>query len=389
MLLYIIAIIFLVTLILGHLFEKLRIPWLFAALLVGIAFNLLGLNESFSGFSDYELLGSLGMYFMLFLVGFNLSTEKLREISDVVVKTTLGIQVLSTAVWTLVLMAFGYPFSVALVIGLTAHCVGEAVLVPILDEFKLLNTKIGAAVIGIGVLDDVFEVAALLIAGLIVTKVGFSSLFNILASFVIIGLMVITTLIFVKTKKVKRRLFRFPEIEQLMLAGFAIFFVFLALGDFAKAEGIGAILAGIALRNLVPSNELKMADYGIRSVGYSLFGPLFFAWVGMSLDIHSILIFPMLTIAFYVIPMATKVAVSWAFMKKRFKDIGGLFAGIALSIRFSTELAVAQFLFVNKIIDSILFTAIVSSSVLATLISPALLIYVIKHYGSTIRRIGK
>ena len=41
--------------------------------------------------------------------------------------------------------------------------VGEALLFPILDEFKVINTKLGQSIIGIGTLDDVIEVFVLIL----------------------------------------------------------------------------------------------------------------------------------------------------------------------------------------------------------------------------------
>ncbi len=369
------ASIFMFSLVTGWIFEKFKIPWLFAPLIFGVILNEIGISSS-----EIASLGSLGMYFMLFLVGFELDLEKIRKTSHIIINTTLAIQILSTTAWTLILLALGYPFIVALIVGLTAHCVGEAVLVPILDEFKLLKSKIGTAIIGIGTLDDVFEVAALLLAGSLITSQRVS-VENVGKAIFILLIIAAITLVMIKVEGLKSKIMRVPKVEELLLIGLTTLFVFTALGSMANAEGIGAILAGIAIRNLVPNKELEKAEFGIKSLAYSFLGPIFFAWVGMSINLNTIMIFPLLTIAFYIIPMIAKIAASWLVMFREFGKLHSLFAGIALSVRFSTELVVAQLLFTHGIIDPTLFTAIVASSALATIINPLLLVGMIREIG--------
>ncbi len=370
--------IFLFSLVVGYFLEKIKIPWLFAALLFGVIMNALGIKP------DLSMLGTLGMYFMLFLVGFELDLEKMKELSDVVINTTLAIQVLSTAAWTLILMAFGYPWWIALIIGLTAHCVGEAVLVPILDELNLLKSRIGQVVLGVGTLDDVFEVAALLLAGSIAGAHGVSVgnlEENLSTSIFILLILVSIVFIMIKVEALKSRLRKTPKIDELMLIGITTLFTFIALGDIGHVEGVGAILAGIGMRNLVPNKELERAETGMKSLVYSFLAPIFFTWVGLNLDLGSILVYPLLTLGFYIIPAIGKVAASWIVLEKRFGKLHALFAGIALSIRFSTELVVAQLLFSYHLIDSVLFTAIVASSALATVVNPFILIGVTRWIG--------
>ena len=49
----------------------------------------------------------------------------------------------------------------AILVALSFATVGEAVLIPILDEFRLTKTKLGQTIPGVGILDDVIEVLLL------------------------------------------------------------------------------------------------------------------------------------------------------------------------------------------------------------------------------------
>ena len=64
----------------------------------------------------------------------------------------------------LVHFVFGYNWIISIIVALSFATVGEAILIPILDEFKIINTKLGQSIIGIGVLDDLIEVAVLIFA---------------------------------------------------------------------------------------------------------------------------------------------------------------------------------------------------------------------------------
>jgi hypothetical protein len=71
-----------------------------------------------------------------------------------------------------VMLALGYGWLLALVIGLTRMPATEAVIVPILDEFKLIRTRVGEFIIGAGVLDDVIEVILVAFVSVWIGEIG-------------------------------------------------------------------------------------------------------------------------------------------------------------------------------------------------------------------------
>ncbi len=368
------ALIFAFSLILGMLLERIKIPWMFAPLFLGLLVNAFDLKTAH--ISDFEFVAKLGMYFMLFIIGFKLDIEEFKKLSKKILKSTLIINTVCSILGMLLVMSFGYPPMVALIAGIAMATVGEAVLVPILEEFKLPKTKLGTMIAGIGVFDDVFEVIAIILAATLVAS-GAKTL-NAETIVLGLGLPVLLTLAFMYITQVRVFTRKRPIMEELLLIGLTLLFTYLAIGGMAGAEGMGAILAGISLRNLVPNKDLKKTEFALEMMVYGFFGPLFFSWVGMTVDIKSIIAFPLLTLAFYFVAMIAKIIASWLTTEKSLGIWPALVLGIALSVRFSTELVIAQFLFSNGIIDSALFTAIVVSSALATVINPFLMIAVLK-----------
>ena len=376
----ILASIFLFSLILGYFLEKIRIHWLFGALAIGIILNLTDIRlESLSA------LGRIGMYFMLFLIGLEIDLHKIFQLKKAIIKTTLGIQIFSMVAWVSLLLIMGYPLKVALIIGIVANCIGEAILVPILEEFRLLKTKFGSLLVGIGTLDDIFEVTALSIAIIVAAKTTTSlSILSIIMPFLTIAIITAITIILIRYNGLKNRLEDIREYDYYILLSITIFFIYLAIGAFGGVESVSAFFAGILLSHILPEHKFKKVEYGVKGFGYGFFGVLFFSWVGLNMDLSSIIKYPHLTLLFYLIPSAAKIANSLIFLKNELGLKMSFLAGIGSSIRFSTELVIAQYLFLHKIITQELFTAIVASSVLATILNTLILSYFLKDI-----RIGK
>ncbi len=370
------GLIFSLSLLLGMALEKIRIPWLFAPLILGVIANLLHIRPEH--ISNFNFLATLGMYFMLFIIGFKLDIEEFKKLGKEILKDTLLINTFSSLVGMLILMALGFPPTVSLIAGIAMATVGEAVLVPILEEFKLVKTKLGTLIIGIGVFDDVFEVLAIVLAGTLVA----SNQGSINPEELLIGLVVpvIITLGFFYIRDLKALARKTPFVEDLVLIGLSILFIYMAISGLAGAEGMGAILAGISLKNLVENKHLKKTEFAFEMMGYGFFGPLFFTWVGMSVDLQSLVLSPILTAILYLVPMLGKMISGWLVTRNILGDKKAWILGEGLSIRFSTELVVAQFLFANHVIGSTLFTAIVVSSAISTLVNPFLMVATIKAW---------
>ncbi|OQX58262.1 MAG: cation/H(+) antiporter, partial [Helicobacteraceae bacterium 4484_230] len=154
--------VFSITYLLGFFLSKFRIPTILAALFVGMALSY----TPFSGFvhsvaefeSTFSFLADLGVLFLLFYIGLQIEPgEMKRSSSDIVWLTILNTSI-PFFFGAAAMLMYGYGWAVALVIGMTRMPTAEAVIVPILDEFKMIKTRIGTFIIGAGVLDDVIEV---------------------------------------------------------------------------------------------------------------------------------------------------------------------------------------------------------------------------------------
>ena len=73
------AIIFLLTYLVGKLLEKIRVPWVLSPLLIGLGLSAFNPFENITTSSTFIFLAQMGMYFLLFSIGFELNLEKMLK----------------------------------------------------------------------------------------------------------------------------------------------------------------------------------------------------------------------------------------------------------------------------------------------------------------------
>ncbi|MFQ6095267.1 MAG: cation:proton antiporter, partial [Candidatus Bathyarchaeia archaeon] len=79
--LLVIAVTYGVSLGFGFLLQKyLKIPWMFAALFFGIILSFFGFFGPSIKSESFQLLATLGMLIILFLIGFNLDLKEIRKL---------------------------------------------------------------------------------------------------------------------------------------------------------------------------------------------------------------------------------------------------------------------------------------------------------------------
>jgi len=375
------AVVFLFTFIIGYLIEKIRVPWIFAALLLG---SLLAIYNPFSKITsstEFNFLAQLGMYFLLFIIGFELNLGKLKKHKKFIFKATFFIIFFEAFFGTLFIhFIFSYNLLISFIVALSFATVGEAILIPILDEFNIVNTKLGQSIIGIGTLDDIIEIITLIaVIFLIGTNVSTNHL-NII--FVLISLFVLFALTMGLTKfKKQGKKFAFLHIEYLFIFILFIFFLFLGVGEYAHATSIAALLAGISLKTFLPKKRLKTIENEVKTMCYGFFAPIFFVWVGSTMDINYLISFPLLILLVVLISNATKILGSFLVGKKELGVKKSFLLGIGLSVRFSTSIIVVKLLFENNIIGVGLYSIIIASSIVFKFIIPILFSNLLIKWG--------
>ncbi|MFH1442764.1 MAG: cation:proton antiporter [Candidatus Micrarchaeota archaeon] len=376
--LLVISITYIVSLTLGFLMEKyLKIPWMFIAIFLGIAFSSLGYFTIAIQSDAFQVLSTLGMLIMLFLIGFNIELGKMRKLGKQIVTGTFAIIFFEGISMTL-LLYLGFPemvdnsLLIAFIVALSFATVGEAILLPILREFNVINTKFGQLTLGIGTLDDIIELFTLTLVGLVLAVGAISPSGKAFPSpgplIFALAVLLAATFILLKFRSsiaaLLGRTFGNHHFQYLIIL--TLFFTFITFGGFYY-EGlmpIAAILSGIAARELFPKKITNEYGHIIDFLGYMFLAPLFFLSIGAEVSIDSILIFPILLFSIWGVAAAAKLIASYFLFKKTLGKKFSLLMGLGLSVRFSTSLVVQFILFSNGLISQSLYSTLIATAIL-------------------------
>lgn len=364
------SIVFIFTFVVGRLIEKIRVPWIFAALLLGAGLAFNNPFVEFTSSETFDFLANLGMYFLLFMIGLELDLGKLKKSGSFIIRSTFFIILFEGMAGTIFIhYVFGYEWFVSFVVALSFATVGEAILIPILDEFKIINTKLGQSIIGIGTLDDIIELITLImVVFLMKNSTTNLDIVSVLGSlFVLFGLCFGFTLL----RKKGIRFMHLP-INVLFLFTIFVFFLFLGIGEFAHSMPIAALLAGLAIKTFVPAERLELIENEIKTMSYGFFAPLFFLQVGLEMNIDYLIQYPILIILVVLMSKSAKLIASYIMGRKELGVRQSILLGIGLSVRFSTSIIVIKILYESGVIRSDLFSVIIASSIVFKFIVPVL-----------------
>lgn len=365
------ASVFLFTFLIGKLLEKIKVPWIFAALLGGV---ILAIKNPFSQVTSslsFKFLAQLGMYFLLFVIGFELDLNKIKKQSGFIFRSTFFIISFEAIFGTLLVhFVLNYPWFISSIVSLSFATVGEAILIPILDEFKIINTNLGESIIGIGTLDDIIEISLLIVVSVMIgSKINVFS--KIADTFILLGILIFLSFILIRLKKKIKKL-NFISVETLFLFVLFVFFLFLGIGQFVDIVPISALIAGLAIKSSIPKEKISEVRKIIKITCYSFLAPLFFVWVGISLNMSYLLSYPLIIVLVVVVTSSAKILGSLIVGKKKFGIKKSVLLGIGLSVRFSTSIIIIKILFENNLIGIDLYSIIVASSIVFKFIIPVL-----------------
>ena len=377
--------IFLATFSIGKLFERARIPWIFASLFIGMGLAAYNPFVDITSEPSFVFLAELGMYFLLFLIGYDLNARGIFRQRRFVFTTAVALIISETILGTLVLrFLFTTPWAIAIVVSSSFATVGEAILLPILSEFNLANKKLGQAILGIGVLDDIIEVftitAAVIIIGRFAGYPHINIWTNLLALASLFGLLYVMV---APHKRVHR--FQFHDIPSFFLFVLFIILLFIGIGDYVESSALGALLSGIALKNVVPKNRIRFVEREIKTMSFGFFAPVFFVWVGLNPDYGAIIDNFLLVIVLVLVIAVAKMGVGYLMGRTQFSKKESLILGTSLMVKMSTSIVVIKLLFEKGMIAANLYSVLIATTAIFSFIVPILLVRIIERAGIGVR----
>jgi len=372
---------------LGILLEKIKIPWIFAALILGLICAIRPEFIKIANTDTFKTLADLGMYFLLFLIGFELDFNKIKGLGKFIINSTFFIIIFEAFFGGLLIhFVFGCTWPISALVALSFATIGEAILIPILEEFKLTKTKLGQTILGIGTFDDIIEILIIVVVATSLPYLssqplseaapnGVGLITSIFIAFIVISLASIKL-------KNKIHFLNFSKIEAIYLLTLAIFFLFIGIGVIGKGilATLAALLAGIIIKNFLPKNRVETIEREIKALAFGFFGPIFFLQVGINTDVKYLLVSPLLLFLVIATAYASKIMASYLVGRKKIGVKNSIFMGIALGVRFSTSIVIIKILFEYNLINRDLYSILIGSTIAFKFIIPFMLSWLVKKW---------
>ncbi len=283
---------------LGVVARILRQPLILAYIFTGFILgpSLFGL---ITGEEVISLFSTIGIAFLLFIVGMELSLHRIKEVGGKAIVIGL-IQLLATGILGYFLcLLLGFTNIVSIYIGILLAFSSTVIVIKLLSEKKALSSLYGKIVIGILILQDI---AALFILIVLSGMGGGTDLSPLLILEILLDGIVAVLLVYFVSKIFLYRLFRYVarSAELLFLTSIAwcflvsAFFVFLGF-----SIEMGAFLAGITIAGLPYREDITNKLSHLRD----FFLILFFVALGMQIDFTTLgfMLFPLIALVFFVI----------------------------------------------------------------------------------------
>ncbi|HDL02382.1 MAG TPA: cation:proton antiporter [Candidatus Pacearchaeota archaeon] len=372
--------IFLLTYLVGIMLEKIRVPWVFAPLLIGLGLSAYNPFTEVTSSETFIFLAQLGMYFLLFSIGFELNLKKMMKSSKFIIKTT-SVVILSEAIVASIMLHYIFDLSwiISFLLSLSFATIGEAILLPILNEFRLTKTKFGQTILSIGIVDDIFEVITIIAVTILLGYSAGSSSIGIGQSILIlISLFTLTFLLIKNSERIQ--LIKYKNNSLVFLVIMFFFFLLLGIGNLIGAAALGALFAGIVSKKIIPPKSLKTIHSQIKILTYGFFAPIFFLWVGLDVNINHLIEFPLLILLFTIVTYLVKATASFAMTRSQLGDKKAFLLGISLCVRLSTSIVIIKLLLEHHLITSEIYSILVGTQLIFKFIIPITLSYFITKW---------
>lgn len=362
-------IILVIMLIAPLMFERLKMPGIIGLILAGVLIGPYGLGI-LERDSTIELLGTVGLLFLMFLGGLETSLDDLKRNAGQAGLFGLATFALPMILGTVTMMLLGYSLLASV---LVASCFASHTLValPVLNRLGIIRSRVVTATFGATLITNVL---ALLVLAIVV-KADQGELTLRFWLFLIPSLVIYTFAILWGIPKLGRWFFhKFGHDESAEFTFvLATFFTVSYLAKLIEIEPIvGAFLAGIAITQLIP--PLSPLMNRIQFIGNTLFVPFFLISVGMLVDPLILVKQPQSILvagAMIGAEMLSKFLAAWSVGKRfRWPFAGTMVAFGLSSAQAASTLAAITVAFNIQLVDELTVNGIIAMILVSCIASP-------------------
>jgi len=371
------AIIIVAAKIFGILARKCKAPQVVGEIIAGLLIgpSVLGLVEQ----TDFLLdMAEIGVVLLMFSAGLGTDLKELLKTGPIALLIACAGVFVPLIGGTFLYMGFygmspwgSEEFFKAVFVGTIMTATSVSITVESLREMGYLKGKVGTTILSAAIIDDVIGIIVLTFV------IGFKNpesnpgsvvistiLFFIFA--IVVGYLCYKMFKWIDTK--------YPHTRRIPIAGLALCFAMSYIAEvyFGIADITGAYVAGIILCSIKDSNYIAEK---MDTNSYMLFGPVFFASIGLKTNLESIdsslLLF---SVAFVIVALVTKI-IGCGLMAKicKFNWKDSLKIGVGMMTRGEVALIVSQKGLSVGLLTPIYFTAVILLIIISSISTPIIL----------------
>lgn len=371
------AIIIVAAKVCGIAARKCKAPQVVGEIIAGLLIgpSLLGWVEQ----SDFLIqLAEIGVVLLMFSAGLETDLKDLMKTGPIAALIACAGVFIPLICGALLYMAFyGFApwgseeFYKAVFVGTILTATSVSITVESLKEMGKLKGRVGTTILSAAIIDDVIGIIVLTFV------IGFKNpdskpvtvLINTVLFFVfaiVIGFIFYKLFQYIDNK--------YPHTRRIPILGLALCLAMAYIAEkyFGIADITGAYVAGIILCSIRDSKYIA-EKMDINS--YMLFGPVFFASIGLKTNVESvtmsILIF---SIAFVAVGLISKI-IGCGLMARlcKFKGIDSLKIGVGMMTRGEVALIVAQKGLTAGLLTPVYFTSVIFLIIVSSISTPIIL----------------
>lgn len=374
----------------GIVFRKIGIPQVVGMLLAGV---LIGCIRYIPGqhvltedvMEGVGFIAKIGVILIMFSAGLETDLKTVKQTGVAALSVTLGGVLIPMAFGFIVACGFNGGFTdwshdtvvSNLFYGTILTATSVSVTVATLKELGKLSSPIGTAIVSAAIIDDVIGIIVLsFVIGIGDGGQGTAwiVLLKTIAFFVAaIGLGLLIRWLFKKLAD------KFPHNRRVPIFGYAVCFLYAYCAEefFGVADITGAFIAGLMLAQI---HESDYIDRKADITTYMIFGPVFFANIGMTVSFSGINVnVALFGLCFIAAGMLGKIiGCTLGARICRFNWSDSFKAGIGMMARAEVALVCAQKGVENNLINSAIMPFILILIIITSFLTPIILKFIYK-----------
>lgn len=382
----------------GKLFEKIKAPKVVGEIVGGMLVGGSGLmllipnitNGIFNGYTEegkvISLIYQFGLVFLMFSSGFNTEIH--------ITKKTIKHYSLLFIGATFIPIILGIPFiklfekdfigsanvseSFAIVFLISIAITSIPVISKIFFDIGMMNTKFSNMVLTVSTLQDLCLWILLNIAISIIETGKFEVITLVTTTVLTIGLLVASNILgyFIRKANIK------IEKNILSISFLVLFAVIFGLSKLNINIMYSAFIGGYIMKVLLPEDNKDIAN--IKDFSFSLFVPIYFALVGLKLDIVHNFSLSRFVLFFIIVFGLEFIGTSGLMLLSKFNKKTIISLGITMNARGGPGIVLATTAFTYNIINIEFFTVLI----LTTMLSSTIAGYWLRYYKNDIKDEG-